>query len=65
MEEKKLYRSQNKMLGGVCAGIAEYFGVDPTVIRVAYACLSVFSTGFPGLLLYIILLIIIPVKPVE
>jgi len=51
------------MLGGVCAGIAEYFGVDPTVVRVAYAVLSVFSTGFPGLLLYIILLIIMPKKP--
>ncbi|MBR3408305.1 MAG: PspC domain-containing protein [Paludibacteraceae bacterium] len=63
MEEKKLYRSENKMLGGVCAGIAEYFGVDPTVVRVAYAVLSVFSTGFPGLLLYIILLIIMPKKP--
>jgi phage shock protein PspC (stress-responsive transcriptional regulator) len=63
MEEKKLYRSENKMLGGVCAGIAENFGVDPTVVRVAYAVLSVFSTGFPGLLLYIILLIIMPKKP--
>ena len=63
MEEKRLYRSENKMLGGVCAGIAEYFGVDPTVVRVAYAVLSVFSTGFPGLLLYIILLIIMPKKP--
>lgn len=66
MEEKKLYRSsQNKMLGGVCAGIAEYFGIDPTLVRVAYACLSVFSAAFPGLLLYIILLIIMPVKPAE
>ncbi|MBR6018247.1 MAG: PspC domain-containing protein [Paludibacteraceae bacterium] len=61
MEEKKLYRSEtNKMLGGVCAGIAEYFGIDPTVVRVAYAVLSIFSTGFPGLLLYILLLIIMP-----
>ena len=61
MEEKKLYRSEtNKMLGGVCGGIAEYFGIDPTVVRVAYAVLSIFSTGFPGLLLYILLLIIMP-----
>ncbi len=65
MEEKKLYRSDNKMLGGVCAGIAEYFGTDPTLVRAAYALLSVFSTGFPGLLLYIILLLIMPKKPVQ
>ncbi|MBQ2170847.1 MAG: PspC domain-containing protein [Paludibacteraceae bacterium] len=65
MEEKKLYRSENKMLGGVCAGIAEYFGTDPTLVRVAYAVLSVFSTGFPGILLYIILLIIMPKKPLQ
>lgn len=48
------------MIAGVCAGIAEYLGIDPTVIRVCYAALSVFSAGFPGLLLYIILCIIMP-----
>ncbi len=57
---KTLTRSKNKMIGGVCAGIAEYFNVDPTLVRVAYAILAVFSAGFPGLLLYILLLIIIP-----
>lgn len=60
MENKKLTRSRNKMLGGVCAGIAEYFDIDPTLVRAIYAVLSVFSAGFPGLLLYIILLIIMP-----
>ena len=58
--EKRLTKSNNKMLAGVCAGIAEYFSIDPTVVRVAYAVLSVFSTGFPGLLLYLILMIIMP-----
>ncbi|MBR0038243.1 MAG: PspC domain-containing protein [Bacteroidales bacterium] len=57
---KTLTRSKNKMIGGVCAGIAEYFNVDPTLVRVAYAILAVFSAGFPGLLLYILLLIIMP-----
>ncbi len=57
---KKLYRSSNRILGGVCGGIAEYFDIDPTVIRVLYAVLSLFSAGFPGLLLYIILLILVP-----
>lgn len=47
---RRLVRSsQNKMLAGVCAGIANYFGVDPTVIRVAYALLSVCVAGFPGI----------------
>ena len=60
MEQKKLTRSANRMLAGVCGGIAEYFNVDPTLVRVVYATLSVFSAGFPGLLLYIILVILMP-----
>lgn len=60
--EKKLMKSPNKMLAGVCAGIAEYFDIDPTLVRVGYAVLSVFSTGFPGLLLYLILMMIMPKK---
>ncbi len=60
MEQKKLTRSNNRVIAGVCGGIAEYFGVDPTVVRVAYAALSVLSAGFPGLLLYIIMLILMP-----
>ena len=62
MESKKLTRSNNRMLAGVCAGIAEYFEIDPTLVRVCYAALSIFSAGFPGLLLYIILMIIMPQK---
>ena len=58
--EKKLKKSRNKMLAGVCAGIGEYMGIDPTVIRVLYALLAVFSVGFPGLLLYLILCLIMP-----
>ncbi|MGN0227181.1 MAG: PspC domain-containing protein [Paludibacteraceae bacterium] len=60
MAQKKLTRSTNKMLAGVCGGIAEFFEVDPTLIRVAYAALSIFTTGFPGLLLYLILMLIMP-----
>ena len=55
---KKLYRSSDRVLAGVCGGIAEYFDVDPTLIRVVYATLSFFSAGFPGILLYIILMIL-------
>jgi phage shock protein C len=57
---KKLYRSSNRILAGVCGGIAEYFDVDPTLIRVVYVFLSIFSVGFLGLLLYIILMVLIP-----
>ena len=60
MEAKKLTRSANKVLAGVCGGIAEYFEIDPTLVRVAYAALTVFSAGFPGVLLYIIMLILMP-----
>jgi phage shock protein C len=59
--DKKLMRSRNKMIAGVCAGIAEYFDVDPTIIRVAYVLLSIISAGFPGILVYIILMLIMPV----
>lgn len=57
---KKLYRSSNRILAGVCGGIAEYFDVDPTLIRVVFAVLTLFSAAFPGLLLYIILMILSP-----
>ena len=60
MAEKKLMRSSNKILAGVCGGLADYFEVDPTLVRVIYAVLAVFSTCFPGLILYIILLLIMP-----
>ena len=58
--EKKLTRSANKVLAGVCGGIAEYFEIDPTLVRVAYAALTIFSAGFPGVILYIIMLILMP-----
>lgn len=62
-KEKKLYRSTNKMIGGVCAGIAEFLDIDPTIVRVVYALLALFTAGFPGTLVYIILLVIIPQRP--
>jgi phage shock protein PspC (stress-responsive transcriptional regulator) len=62
---KKLTRSNNKMLAGVCGGIADYFNLDPTIVRVGYAFLSVFSAGFTRLLLYIILWIVMPQKENE
>ncbi len=57
---KKLKRSKNKMIAGVCGGIGEYLGIDPTLVRVGYVILSLVSAAFPGLLVYIILWIVIP-----
>ena len=52
--------SQNKMLGGVCGGIADWLGWDPTVVRVGYVLLSIFSAAFPGILVYLILWAVMP-----
>lgn len=58
---KRLYRSKTEsMLGGVCGGIANYFSLDPTLVRIGYIVLSLASAAFPGLLAYIILWIVIP-----
>jgi len=57
---KKLFKSKNKMLCGVCAGIGKYLEVDGTIIRIIYALLSIFSGCFPGLLIYLVLALIIP-----
>lgn len=57
---KKLRRSRHKMLGGVCAGIAEWLGWDITVVRVLYVVISLMSLAFPGTLVYIILWLVMP-----
>ncbi len=55
------YRSRkNRMLAGVCGGIAEALDWDPTVVRILYVVLSVCSTAFPGILVYVILWLLIP-----
>lgn len=64
--KKKLYRSNtDKMLCGVLSGFAEYIDVDPTLVRVIYAGLSLFTAGFPGIALYVICAIVIPQKPFD
>ena len=61
--EKKLTRFvSNKKLGGVCGGLAEYLGLDSTMVRLGYAFLSLFTAAFPGIMLYIVACIIIPKK---
>ena len=58
--EKKLTRSNNRIIAGVCAGIAEWLGWDVTLVRILYLSLSIFSAAFPGTLAYIILWIVMP-----
>ena len=60
-EQKRLYRSNsNKMICGVCGGIAEYINIDPTIIRLLWVVFSL-AGGF-GLIAYIIAAIIMPIK---
>ena len=59
-----LQRSRkNKMIAGVCGGIAEWLGWDPTLVRIAYVIGSVLSIAFPGTIVYIILWVIMPQSP--
>lgn len=59
---KRLYRSQrNKVFGGVCGGLGEYFEVDPVLIRVLFVFLTFFHGS--GIILYLLLLIILPKEP--
>lgn len=60
---KRLYRSaKDRKIAGVCGGLAEYFNIDPVIIRVI-AVLLLLPGGLPGLVPYIILWIIVPEAP--
>lgn len=50
----------NKVLSGVCGGLANYFGLDPTLVRIVYALVCFFTAIAPGIIVYIILTVIIP-----
>ena len=57
---RRLTRSRNKMIAGVCAGIAEYFGWDVTLFRVVFVIASIVSVAFPGILVYLVLWVVMP-----
>jgi len=57
---RPLSRSSNKMIAGVCAGIAEYFGWDVTLFRVVFVLVSILSVAFPGILVYLVLWVVMP-----
>lgn len=61
MAEKKLVRpKKDRMIAGVCSGIARYLGIDPTIVRLAWVILSFFGYIIPGVLIYIIAALLIP-----
>jgi phage shock protein PspC (stress-responsive transcriptional regulator) len=60
-EYKKLRRSRSdRIIAGVCGGLADYFGLSPTGVRVVYVLASILSVAFPGIIVYIILWALIP-----
>ena len=61
---KKLYKSHKKMICGVCAGIAEFFNIDPTIVRLIAVLLSLGGVGF-GIVIYVIAAVIMPFPPME
>lgn len=61
METKRLYRSRtNTMIGGVCAGLADYFNLDPTIMRLIFVLLALL--GGHGVLVYLILWLVVPLQ---
>ncbi len=61
MSGRPLRRSRsNQVIAGVIGGLADYLGLDPTLSRVIYVLVSIFSAAFPGILVYILLWILIP-----
>ena len=55
-----LHRSDDRIIGGVCGGIAEWLDWSPTLVRILYVLVSVISAAFPGILVYLLLWFIMP-----
>jgi phage shock protein C len=63
---KKLTRSlSRKMLGGVCAGLADYFDIDPSLVRLIFVGLALVTAVLPMLIFYVIAWIVVPLESVE
>jgi len=58
--QQRLRKSRDRMIAGVCGGIAAWFGWDPTMVRIAYVVLSIVSVAFPGIIVYLVLWVIMP-----
>jgi phage shock protein C len=58
---RSLQRSRrSRLIAGVCGGLAEWLGWDPALVRILYVLVSVLSAGFPGILVYVVLWIVMP-----
>ncbi|NQU51358.1 MAG: PspC domain-containing protein [Bacteroidetes bacterium] len=62
MANNRFYRSRERILGGVLSGFAEHINSDKMLVRLIYVLISLFSAGFPGLLVYIIFWAVTPEK---
>ena len=60
---KQLYISSDKKFLGVCGGLANYLGVDPTLIRIAVACLAIYTAIIPALIVYVVMSFVFPQAP--
>lgn len=61
VEPKRLMRTRkDRMVAGVCGGIAKYLIADPTVVRLVFALATIFTAVFPGVLIYLIMWIVVP-----
>ena len=60
MSNTKLKRSKDRMIAGVCGGIAEWLGWKADRVRVAYVIVSILSVAFPGIIIYLLLWLIMP-----
>ncbi len=63
-QPKRLYsRRKGRKLLGVLGGLADFFGLDPSLIRIVYVIVTFFTLGIPGVFLYVVLVFIVPVEP--
>lgn len=60
---ERLTRSDDRLIAGVCAGVAEYLGWSTNAVRLLYALVSALSAGFPGILVYLVLWFLMPPRP--
>lgn len=60
---KKIYLGRDKKLCGLCAGIGNYFNLDPTLIRIAFTTVALFTAIFPALIIYLVLSLVVPQAP--
>jgi len=63
-QPKRLYRRRKgRKLLGVLGGLADFFGLDPSLVRIAYAVITFFTLGVPGFILYLTMAFVVPVEP--